>query len=361
MTHPPGFKWLDPSQVFVVPGDVRHLNAEQTLLLERSFDAWRDNAKGGNSLRSRERLRLIFLLLRHTGARLGEILSLDDRVDMDLHRFLVFLGRPDTRRQVPVPLELGRELARFLDGPLAMGQRGGIFRADPGYVRRIFYARAKECGVPKELATPRVLRNTRAVEMLRSGVPLAAARDALGQSSTDLTAVYQHYTRGDVTCMVRRLATSGRPLRTSARNAFAGHVSRVRTDGLMAEVDIVAHWGGELCALITMESLKNLGLEPEAPVVASIKAPLVSVQRTGGGGPGSPRNNLAAEIRTVRSTEVLAEIVGRVSVPPDAPGGGDEVEVCALVSAATAVSLDLAPGDKAEFFFKALSVVLNAI
>lgn len=349
---------LDPSTLFVVPEGVRHLSAEQARLLEQAFDAWSGKARRGDSLRSRRRLRLIFLLLRHTGARLGEILSLDDRSDLDTARRLAFLGRPEARRQAPLPRELCRELAAFLDGPLAVGLRGKAFHADPGYVRRIFYARARECGVPRELATPRVLRNTRAVELLRSGVPLAAVRDILGQSSTDLTAVFQHYPSGDVTSLVRRLATRDKPLRTSARNAFAGHVARVATDGLMAEVAMDTVWGGELCALITMESLESLGLEPGAPLAASIKAPLVNVRRMGDDPPGSARNVLRAVITGVRSTEVLAEISGRVVSDE---GVENDIEVCALVSAATASELALEPGQEAEFFFKALSVVLNAL
>lgn len=350
---------LDPNTIFEVPEGVRRLNAEQLRLLQGAFDAWRDKARRGDSLRSRERLRMVFLLLRHTGARLGEILSLDDRTALDPSNCLITLGRPDAPRQAPLPAALCRELSAFLDGPLAAGQRGRVFHADPGYVRRVFYARARECGVPRELATPRVLRNTRAVEMLRNGVPLAAVRDSLGQSSTDLTAVFQHYSRSDVTSLVRRLATGDKPLRTSARNAFAGHVLSVSVDGLMAEVRMETAWGKELCALITAESRAVLGLEPGVPVAASIKAPLVNVRRAGPSTPTSARNVLAATISQVRSTEVLTEISGRVAGPD--PGTHGDVEVCALVSAATAAELNLKPGDEAEFFFKALSVVLNAL
>ena len=203
---------------------------------------------------------------------------------MDLNRFLIVLGRSDARRHAPVPLVLGRELGRFLNGPLAAGQRGKVFHADPGYVRRIFYARAKECGVPRELATPRVLRNTRAVEMLRSGVPLAAVSDMLGQSSHGPPRpCTSSIPGGDVTCLVRRLATSDKPLRTSARNTFAGHVGTLRSDGLMAEV-AMGHGLGRTAVRPDhhREHESPWDLEPEAPVMASIKAPLVNVRRLGG-------------------------------------------------------------------------------
>lgn len=343
---------LASGEVFTVPEGVRHLTGEELARLERAFADWRERASVPAWIPSRRRMHLIFQLLRHTGARLGEILALDETRDIDVEAGVVRLGKGRSRRDVPVPDKLARELKLLLRDPEVVGgAEGGWFRVDQGYLRKIFYARARECGLPAELANPRVLRNSRAVEMLRSNVPLAVVRRILGQSSSDLTEVFQHYSQAAANSLVRRLALSELPGRTSARNTFLGRVVRVRGDGVMAEVLMETEVGDNLYAVITGESVDNLGLEPGAPVAATIKAPLVNVFRAGAS-PGSTRNSFAAAITSVRSTSVLTEIAGRTE---------SGHKLCALISSDAAADLGLAVGDAAEFRFKALSVVINTV
>lgn len=345
---------LASGEVFTVPEGVRHLTGEEMDRLEHAFTDWRDKAATSSWLPARRRLHLIFLLLRHTGARLGEVLALDADRDIDVQAGVVRLGRGKSRREVPVPEKLARELRLLLQDPaMAAGGDGkeGWFQVDQGYLRRVFYARAKECGLPSELATPRVLRNSRAVELLRSGVPLAVVRQVLGQSSTDLTSVYQHYSQGAATSLVRRLALSDLPSRTSARNTFVGQVVATRADGVMAEVMVETQNGGAICSIITQESLYNLGLEPGTPVAATVKAPLVNVFPQGHG-PGSGRNRFPARVTSVRSNGIVTEVNGE---------NGQGARLCALISGRTAEDLNLAEGDRVEFRFKAMSVVLNTV
>lgn len=339
-------------ELFEVPDSVRILDPEQLLLLEESFRRWRDEAARPDSRRARDRMYLIFLLLRHTGARLGEVLDLDDRRWPDRSSGAVALGREEARRLVPLPGAVLGELTAVLDGPSVSGNVGSFFRADPGYVRRTFYARADDCGVDRSLATPRVLRNTRAVEMLRSGVPMTVVREALGQSSLDLTSVYQKFTEGDVTSILKRFSLDSVAGRTSARNTFIGHVTEIASDAVMADVRMRTRSGLEVSAIITTESLHSLGLERGTPVAATVKAPHVNVFRGGDGRPASARNSIRATVSRVRATAVLTEIAGEL---PDGSG------VCALVSSRSAEELDLREGDDAEFRFKALSVVLSTV
>lgn len=350
--HASGTMRLPASEAFSVPKEVRHLTATQVTALERAFKVWRDAAKTPANRRSRARLRIAFLLLRYTGARLGEVLAVDELLDIDTQRSSVLLGHDRARRDVPLPTDLCRELRLVLQAPEFAGLEGCFFKLDPGYVRRVFYARAAECGFPRELSSPRILRNTRAVELLRSGVPLAVVRDVLGQSSTDLTAVFQHFSDGAASTLVRRLAMQDLQSRTSARNTFVGNVIDVIRDGVVAEVMVETRAGGRVCALITVDSLISLQLEPGVPVVATIKAPLVNVYRVGETACGSARNRCIAQITSIRSTEVITEISGRTA---------EDENVCALLSTGSAQALYLAEGDSAEFRFKALSVVLNTI
>ena len=77
------------------------------------------------------------------------------------------------------------------------GLRGEVLHLDQGYVRRIFYERAKDVDLPKELLSPRVIRHSRGIELLRGDVPLKIVQQFLGQQSPTLTASYLHFSRED--------------------------------------------------------------------------------------------------------------------------------------------------------------------
>jgi len=343
---------MSPSEIFTVPEGIRLLTPDQTILLEQAFDAWRDAAVRADHMLARERIRLVFLLLRHTGARLGEVLSLNDRTDLNMDQAVVMLGKKGAKREVPLSQNLNRDLRRVLQGPLAAGANGHFLHADQGFVRRVFYARADACGVPRELGTARVLRNTRAVEMLRSGVPLSVVQNVLGQSSPELTVVLQHFSNRDTTSIVRRLAMNDLAERTSARNSFAGRVIGIIKDQVMAEVMMQTTQGQTLCAVITAESLHTLGLESGYPVTATIKAPLVAVHTCVPRDQDSRRNRLQGTVSAVRTTPVIAEISAQTCHGQN---------LCALVSTHTAHELNFKPGDCAQFSFKGLSIVLNTL
>lgn len=343
---------LAPSEIFTVPEGIRLLSPEQAARLEAAFDIWRGTASRADHMRARERMRLIFLLLRHTGARLGEVLALDHDRDLDLTQGTALFGKNGNTREVPLPQGLCRELRRVLESPMAAGSQGHFLNADQGQVRRAFYARADQCGVPRELATARVLRNTRAVEMLRNGVPLAVVQSVLGQSSPELTAVLQRYSSQDASRIVRRLAMDDLRDKTSARNTFSCRVTDIVRDPVMAEIMLETAHGQRLCAVITTESLNTLALQPGTTVAASVKAPLVAVCANPAHTGGSRRNRLDATVTSVRSNPVITEINARTKFGQN---------VCALVSTKTALVMGIQAGDTARFSFKALSVILNTL
>jgi len=64
-------------------------------------------------------------------------------------------------------------------------------------------------------------------------------------------------------------------LRTSARNRLCGVVERVTPGAVNAEVVLALDGGARLTAIITMESLKELGFAPGGRACALIKAPHV--------------------------------------------------------------------------------------
>jgi len=58
------------------------------------------------------------------------------------------------------------------------------------YFFLIYYIICQRAKIPQQLSHPHILRHTRAIELLRSGVPVTIVQDLLGHSSLNATAIY---------------------------------------------------------------------------------------------------------------------------------------------------------------------------
>lgn len=65
----------------------------------------------------------------------------------------------------------------------------------------------------------------------------------------------------------------------SARNRLRGVVGDVKTDGLLAQVEIQVNEPATVIAIVTRESAEALGLKPGVPATAVVKATSVMVER----------------------------------------------------------------------------------
>lgn len=65
---------------------------------------------------------------------------------------------------------------------------------------------------------------------------------------------------------------------SSARNRFVGIVTRVRIDGVMAQVDLQCG-PHRVVSLMSAEAAEELALEPGVLAVASVKATVVTVEK----------------------------------------------------------------------------------
>jgi molybdopterin-binding protein len=65
----------------------------------------------------------------------------------------------------------------------------------------------------------------------------------------------------------------------SARNRFSGTVRDVKVEGLMAQVEVVVTEPAVLTAIVTADSVRELGIERGNHIVAVIKATSVMVER----------------------------------------------------------------------------------
>ena len=319
-----------PGGQFTVPENVRHLTSEQLDAVSKAFLDWYKASVSTTQGRSRGRLWLVFLLIRYGALRLGEVLSIDDRTDLQF------------------PEAIMTEIRQVLESPLMFGLRGEVLHLDQGYVRRIFYERAKDVDLPKELLSPRVIRHSRGIELLRGDVPLKIVQQFLGQQSPTLTASYLHFSREDARKIVHSHIRREAMKKTSARNAFTGTINRIKRGDLLVEVEILTSTGLQVVSIITAESADNLELREGINTTATIKAPWVIIST--GDAPTSARNHFSGKVQSVQLGEIEAEVLVTLD---------EGTTVCAVITSQSARVLKLEPGKPVSVLFKAFAVVLG--
>ncbi len=206
----------------------RPLTAEQDDLLQKEL--LRHNDLGGNA----------FLLIRHTGMRIGECadLSCDCLHSMGPEHWAIHvpLGKLKTERMVPVDAfvcQLVQRLRFFrsldpvpADGLLLArpGSRQALVRQLRDYLHQVCFS----VGLPTKIV-PHQLRHTYATEMLRSGVSLPGVMKLLGHSSIEMTMRYVDIVLTDLQrefhqarSNPRHLAPQPKPSWASLRNGLDG-------------------------------------------------------------------------------------------------------------------------------------------
>lgn len=343
-----------PTRLFTPAGNIKHLGPAELELLTAGFRDWVAAARPAHR-QSRLRMWLVYLLLRHTGARLGEVLAVNELRDFGSGaQTIVFRGEDSHaecrhEREVRLPLGVAQEIAALLADPAVAGMRGQVLALDQGFVRRRFQERGRACGLPPDMSNPRTLRHSRAVELLRGGMPLPIVQDILGHCSVNLTANYLSFSDEDKKRIIQLHIKREEAMKTSARNTFAGIISAVAASDVLAEVELVTESGLRVVSVITKGSLDKLGFAVGASAVALVKAPHVLVARQGDTLAVSARNAYLGTVVSVKGDGLAAEVV--VALPT-----GEEV--CAVITGQSRKTLQLAEGDPALAFFKAFSVIL---
>jgi molybdate transport system regulatory protein len=138
-------------------------------------------------------------------------------------------------------------------------------------------------------------------------------------------------------------------MRTSARNALRGMVETVTDGAVNAEVIIRIGDGVAITAIITRESVRDLGLVPGREAIALIKSSFVILARGDASLRTSARNQLAGEVIRREDGAVNSEVSLAI-------GGGKTIT--ATITRESAVALDLRPGEPAIALVKASHVIL---
>ncbi|QAY91680.1 molybdopterin-binding protein [Pseudomonas sp. ACM7] len=139
-------------------------------------------------------------------------------------------------------------------------------------------------------------------------------------------------------------------MKVSARNVFKGIISQLQPGAVNAEVSLKLSGGNELVAVVTMESVKNLGLAVGKEAIALVKAPWVMLMTESSDIRLSARNCLEGKVTSVIDGAVNAEVVIQLD-------GG--TEVYSIVTRQAVAELGLAPGVSATAVIKASHIILG--
>ncbi|MGI6638130.1 MAG: TOBE domain-containing protein [Desulfobulbus sp.] len=327
------------------------LNSNQLAKLEASFRTWVEEGRPGLRL-ARNRILLIFLLIRYAGIKLSEVLRLDikEALDSKAHKLSIPESEGKPGRDLALAKDISHELQLLLqDAAFCEYLEQNGLQVDPAFVRRKFYERADECGFAKQLGSPEMIRRARAVELMQANIPLPAVQQFLGQATAGLTTAYSPFdenTLQDMTAWF--IEREGKQL-SSARNTLHGRVCAVCQGTVQALVEVNTATQQSLRVIITMDSLKRLGVHEGQFVTAEIKAPWLHLSKNEP--TCSADNCFFGEIVRITESSLVVEYIVR------SVGG---VEFCALLSRPAAEQLGLERGERAWVFFSCFAAVLHA-
>ena len=140
-------------------------------------------------------------------------------------------------------------------------------------------------------------------------------------------------------------------MKTSARNHFAGTVTRVVHGAVNDEVEIAVRPGLHIVATVTHESAEGLGLALGAQAFALVKASSIVVVTEAEGAHFSARTRLDGTVTRITPGAVNDEVVIDVA---------DGVSIAAIITHASSEALGLTVGARATAIFKASSVIVGA-
>ncbi len=309
-------------------------------------------AKNARERLSRFRLLICYILARYAALRLNELLAFDDMNDFFPEKHMI-LCKGSHARQIALPPDVCAELRQALANPLLQSKRGTLTHFDEGYLRRNLYICATWCKLPKTLLSIRSIRNSRAVELCREGMPLHILYSFLGMSASEKSTFVQ-YSPTDTQNMVHQHLQREMSMKTSARNVFPGRIIRLRQQDFLVEVELVTLSGLHLSAIITEGSSTTLGLHEDKILIATIKAPWIHLsvpakKDTSSNSALPQANHFQGTVTRIRSATLAKEVLVTLS---------DGSTICA-VSGLEDIPDSLSEGDPVHVSFSPFAVILG--
>ena len=139
-------------------------------------------------------------------------------------------------------------------------------------------------------------------------------------------------------------------MKVSARNIFAGTVTKIIKGAVNAEVTMALKGGSPLIATVTNGAIDNLGLKDGSEAYAIIKASSIII--------GTDLHDAKVSARNIYCGSITSIIHGPVNAEVDVEIGGGNV-ISAIITNESAKRLELQAGGHACALFKASSVILG--
>lgn len=137
-------------------------------------------------------------------------------------------------------------------------------------------------------------------------------------------------------------------MKTSARNALRGVVSRIEIGAVNSEVALEIAPGVEIVSIVTRQSVDDLGLAPGKPAIALIKSSFVVLAK-GEGLVTSARNQLSGQVLSREDGAVSSEVTLSLA---------DGKTLTATITKESAEAMDLRQGEAVLALVKAPHVIL---
>lgn len=170
-----------------------------------------------------------------------------------------------------------------------------------------------------------------------------AVLTAFRQVETELAQTLNRLDAGDMSGLFWTLG-----MRTSARNALRGVITAVTDGAVNSEVSLAVADEVEIVAVITGESVAELGLAVGKPAIALIKSSFVLLAK-GEGIRTSARNQIAGRVARREDGAVSSEIVLEIATGKT---------LVASITRESAESLEISVGDPMTALIKAPHVIL---
>ncbi|MBD5641735.1 MAG: TOBE domain-containing protein [Desulfovibrio sp.] len=325
-----GTAWLPPAI----------LSSRQLTQAERWL--WERTALEGSPFQrhSRARIWLIFMLIRHAGLRMREVLQLEEH-DFRFGEEEIQAGR----RIVPLSPQVASQLANFwANWPGRTASKP--LDCDASFIRRSFSACARACGINPALLNPSSLRRQRGLELEAGGLHPHLASVFLGKM--DHSPLFPGQM---AVTMLRKHIKEERRMKTSARNVFQGQVTRLTENGILVSVSLETAQGLGLSAIITQASSKSLGLAPGVTVSALVKAPWVTVSPAGKPESPNSENCFAGKVEKINRDSLACEIMIQL------PQGN---QLCSLYANGASPDRNIHEGDEVLACFSPFAVILTS-
>ena len=221
---------------------------------------------------------------------------------------------------------------------------------DPGHVRRKFYERALDCGIPPAMGAPESIRKSRAIELMQSNMPLPVVQRILGHSTLNMTASYVDFSDADMRQVAKHFIEKEARRKTSARNSFFGKITSIKKGDIQATVEMITIGGAKVTTVITNDSLGRLSLKTGSLITAEVKAPWVILQKSDKEPESTAENRFAGNIVRINKGEIATEYVVRIS---------DGTELCSVVSTENTRRMGFQKNDRVWAVFNSFAVVLH--